>query len=503
MNTTLAKRNVITSILYQLVTVAYGLVVPRLILSSFGSEVNGLVSSLSQFLNYISLLEGGLSGVIMAALYKPLANKDYRKVSGVIKAADNFFKKIATIFVIYTLVLAAVYPFIVTTSFSWGYIFSLTVIISTSVFLQYFFSLSCRLLMNADQHGYVVFSTLILFTILNFAVTFTVINVWPEIHVLKAASALAFLVQPIVFRRYVNRHYPLDGDAEADKDAIAQRWDGFGQNIAFFIHSNTDVVVLTIFSTLNNISVYSVYMLVVSALRTLVTAISSSLAPSLGNSLANMTNREANELFDRYEFGLSVVTTFAFTCGALLVTPFVQVYTRGITDADYYQPIFGYLMMAAEAVYCFRDPYVSVAYVSGKYKETAKYAYIEAVLNIVISVVLVSKFGLVGVAVGTLVAMTYRMISHMQYLAKHLLNRRIGLSIKCMAVYAAIAVLSAGIVNSFVDMNVTDYFGWILSAIETSAIVFAVMIIVLSVFYNRQVKTIITRLIKTRGGSEP
>lgn len=74
MNTTLAKKNVITSIFYQLVTVAYGLIVPRLVLSSFGSEVNGLTSSLSQFLNYINLLEGGLSGVIMAALYKPLAN---------------------------------------------------------------------------------------------------------------------------------------------------------------------------------------------------------------------------------------------------------------------------------------------------------------------------------------------------------------------------------------------------------------------------------------------
>ena len=161
MNTTLAKKNVITSILYQLVTVAYGLVVPRLVLSSFGSEVNGLTSSLSQFLNYISLLEGGLSGVIMAALYKPLANKDYAKVSGVIRAADNFFKKIALIFVVYTIALAAIYPFVVSTSFSWGFIFSLTIIISTSLFIQYFFSLSYRLLINADQKGYIVFSTLI------------------------------------------------------------------------------------------------------------------------------------------------------------------------------------------------------------------------------------------------------------------------------------------------------------------------------------------------------
>lgn len=486
MNTTLAKKNVITSILYQLVTVAYGLVVPRLVLSSFGSEVNGLTSSLSQFLNYISLLEGGLSGVIMAALYKPLANKDYAKVSGVIKAADNFFKKIALIFVVYTLALATIYPFVVSTSFSWGYIFSLTIIISTSLFIQYFFSLSYRLLINADQNGYVVFSTLILFTVVNFLVTLLVINSYPEIHILKAASAIVFIVQPVAFNRYVKKNYKLEKNAKPDEEALAQRWDGFGQNIAFFIHSNTDVVVLTIFSTLSEISVYSVYMLVVTALRTLVTAVSSSLAPSLGNSLAKMSNKEANDLFDSYEFGLSVITTFAFTCGALLVTPFIQVYTRGVTDANYYQPLFGYLMMAAEAVYCFRDPYVTVAYVSGKYKETAKYAYIEAALNIVISVILVSKFGLIGVAIGTLIAMIYRMIAHMIYIAKNLFKRQLTKSLKCLLVYIFIAILSAILSTQLINLNVQNYIDWIIEAVITVLIVVAVMVAVLYMTYRKQ-----------------
>lgn len=486
MNVTLAKRNIITSILYQLVTVAYGLVVPRLVLSSFGSEVNGLTSSLSQFLNYISLLEGGLSGVIMAALYKPLADKDCKKVSGVIKAADNFFKKIAIIFVVYTLALATIYPFVVSTSFSWGYIFSLTLIISTSLFIQYFFSLSYRLLINADQKGYVVFSTLILFTALNFLVTLIVIHAFPEIHILKAASAIVFIVQPVVFNLYVKKNYELDKSAIPDQGAIAQRWDGFGQNIAFFIHSNTDIAVLTVFSTLSEISVYSVYMLVVSALRTLVTAVSSSLAPSLGNSLAKMNNQEANEMFDNYEFGISSITTFAFVCGALLVTPFIQVYTRGVTDANYYQPLFGYLMMAAEAVYCFRDPYVSVAYVSGKYKETAKYAYIEAALNIVISVILVSKFGLIGVAVGTLLAMTYRMVAHMMYVARNLFERDLKKSLKCLFVYSLIALLSAILATRLVNIDVQNYSNWIIEAVGTVLIVVAVMSTVLYIAYRKQ-----------------
>lgn len=498
MNTTLVKKNVVTSVLYQLVTVVYGLVVPRLILSSFGSEVNGLTSSLSQFLNYISLLEGGLSGVIMAALYKPLANKDYTKVSGVIKAADNFFKKIAVIFVVYTLALAAIYPFVVSTSFSWGYIFTLTIIISVSLFIQYFFSLSYRLLINADQKGYVVFSALIGFTLLNFILTLAVVKIWPEIHILKAASAVAYLVQPIVFHEFVKKNYPLETEIEPDKEAIAQRWDGFGQNIAFFIHSNTDVVVLTVFSTLNNVSIYAVYMLAVNALRTLVSAVSSPLAPSLGNSLATMSKEESNSLFDNYEFALSIVTTFAFTCGALLVTPFVQVYTRGVTDTNYYQPLFGYLMMAAEAVYCFRDPYVTVTYVSGKYKETAKYAYIEAALNIIISIILVFQFGLIGVAVGTLLAMTYRMIAHMIYISKNIIEREIQKSLKCLLVYSLIATLSAILVTLLIKIDVQNYFDWIIEAVATVVVVVTVMIAVLHMTYRKQLCLCVKKLTHKR-----
>ena len=40
---------------------------------AYGSDVNGLVSSITQFLGYIALVEGGVGGVIRAALYKPLA----------------------------------------------------------------------------------------------------------------------------------------------------------------------------------------------------------------------------------------------------------------------------------------------------------------------------------------------------------------------------------------------------------------------------------------------
>ena len=131
--------NVGCTMLCQLVTFISGLIVPRLILSTFGSEANGLVSSITQFLNYIALVEGGIGSVVLTALYGPLAKKDDRKISSVLKAAENFFRQIASIFVFYTIALACVYPIVIKSSFSWLYVASLTVILSFTLFTILFF----------------------------------------------------------------------------------------------------------------------------------------------------------------------------------------------------------------------------------------------------------------------------------------------------------------------------------------------------------------------------
>lgn len=65
--------NIICSLLLQVVTIVSGFILPKIIISSLGSETNGLVASINQFLNYVVLLEGGVSGVITASLYQPLS----------------------------------------------------------------------------------------------------------------------------------------------------------------------------------------------------------------------------------------------------------------------------------------------------------------------------------------------------------------------------------------------------------------------------------------------
>ena len=104
------KRNLISSIFNQIFLMLQGFILPRLFITTFGSNINGLVSSITQFLGFISLLEGGLGAVVLAQLYDPIEHHDRHKVSSILNACQSFFNKLSLVFVIYTIVLAFIYP---------------------------------------------------------------------------------------------------------------------------------------------------------------------------------------------------------------------------------------------------------------------------------------------------------------------------------------------------------------------------------------------------------
>ena len=117
--------NTTVSLLHQIIALICGFILPRYFLVCYGSEVNGLISSITQFLGFITLAECGVGAVVQSALYKPLADKNEDEISKIIISAERFFKRIAAILVAYTAVLMVVYPFITIDSFDYFFTMSL------------------------------------------------------------------------------------------------------------------------------------------------------------------------------------------------------------------------------------------------------------------------------------------------------------------------------------------------------------------------------------------
>ena len=380
-----------------------------------------------------------------------------------------------------------VYPFIVNNDFSYWYIFSIILIIAISLFIQYFFSLTYRLLIASDRRGFVVSITQIAFTVINVVLTIVVVKIYPNIHLLKIVSGIAFIIQPVVFGIYVKKHYSLNKKAEKDTEAMKQRWDGFGQNLAYFVHSNTDVVLLSLCLGLSAVSVYSVYVMVINAIQALLIAVSGAFKPIFGHIISTRSKEEVNTVFDYYELGMNIFTTIAFSCCIVLIVPFIGEYTKNITDANYYQPVFAIIMCIAEAMYCYRDPFVAVAYSVGNFKQTAKYAYLEALINIIVSLSLVFVLDLIGVAIGTLLAMIFRMVMHTVYLKNNILNR----PIYKWAIGLFVSTISGGIgvaiIMFCINFAVSSYLDWIIYALITAAIIVPIVLALTFLVYHKKI----------------
>ncbi len=487
-----AVKNIITSLLQQLVTIICGLIVPRAIISTFGSNVNGLIASITQFLGYITLLEAGIGPVIKAALYKPIAKKDKSEIEKILKASQKFFRVISGFFVIYLIVLCFIYPNIVSTEYEAGYTISLIVIIAISTFAEYFFGMVYRLYLQAEQQTYVVSNIQILTTILNTITVIILIKLNANIQVVKLGSALIFVLRPILQNVYVNKKYKINLKNVKEKYELKQKWDGLAQHIAAVIHGNTDIAILTIFSGTTEVSVYSVYMYVITGIKNIVQAIVDGVNASFGNMLAKNEKENLNRSFKTFELFYFTLVTIIYSITMVMILPFVQVYTKGITDANYYRPLFAILITLAEFVWTIRLPYIGLTYTAGHFKETRKGAWVEASTNIILSIILIFKFGLVGVAIGTLVAMAIRTIEFMYHTSKYILERSQKENIKRIIIIfleMLIAIPIGFLISSNIQM--TSYLSWITLAIIVGIISCLVVCTMNAITYRRDLKGLV------------
>ncbi len=463
--------NTATSLMHQAAAIICGFILPRLIMHSFGSEVNGLVNSVTQFLAVISFLELGVGSVVQSSLYKPLAEGDRGTISGIIVSANKFFRLLALILAVYIGFLVAFYPkFIHSASpFSFWYVVGLILAMSISSFAQYYFGVVDRLLLLADQKGYVSYIAQTVTLCLSTVVCVILIKAGAGIQTVKLTGSLIYLLRPIYLRLYVNRHYRIDRRIKYVGEPIKQKWNGVAQHVAAVVLDNTDTVVLTVFSTLSNVSIYSVYYLVISGVKALFTSMTGGIQALLGELWAKQELDELKKTFSWAEWLIHTGAVLIFGCTSSLISPFVAVYTKGIHDADYHVPLFAFLITLANSMHSLRLPYSIMILAGGHYKQTQSNYIIAAVMNLAISVLAVRSFGLIGVAIGTLAAMIFQTIWMAHYVSGTFLKRSVKEFVKHLLTDAVCFAAAYGI-TSLLHLKSVSYFSWIVLAFENAAI---------------------------------
>ncbi len=485
--------NTLTSLILQITVIVSGFIIPRLILSRFGSEVNGLVQSVTNFLGVIAYLELGVGAVVQSALYKPLADCDNNMVSKIYVSASKFFKNLARMLLIYVVILTIAYPMMVNSEFDFAFTGTLIIAMSINSFAQYYFGIANRLLLTADQKGYVQYTAQIVTLIINTIACAVLIHIGASIQIVKLVTSLIYLARPLALYFYVRKHYEIDYNINYTEEPIKQKWNGVAQHIAAIVLDNTDTIVLTIFSTLSNVSIYSVYHLVVYGVKQLVTSLTSGVQSLLGELWARQEQTTLDRVFALTEWGMHTGVTFLFGCTAALAVPFVQVYTKGITDASYSVPVFALLISLAHGFHGLRMPYHIMILAAGHYKQTQKNYIVATLINVVVSVITVNTWGLVGVAIGTLIAMLYQTLWMAWYNSKNLIGWPIKKVIKQLLT-DSVSFITAFYISRFFKLTSITYSAWFLLAIKVALIWLVAALCINFVFYKKNVIWFLTKM---------
>src|SRR5699024_10913180 len=244
-------------------------------------------------------------------------------------------------------------------------------------------------------------SSEIVVIILNLIVSIFLINRGATIEAVKLGSGLVYLLRPLYLSYYVNKNFNIDYKLEVEEDPLPQKWNGVGQHVAYSINNSADVIILTIFSTLENISVYSLYNMVVSAIKLLVSSLTTGIQSFFGNVYASDEINLLNNYFYRIECIVHTGVIYLYGMTPLLISRFVMLHTTSVENISYQGLVCSMLSVKSSTIYSIRTPYNSMVLSAGHFRQTQTSSFIEAGLNIVISVSLVNQLGLVGIAIGT------------------------------------------------------------------------------------------------------
>ena len=190
--------------------------------------------------------------------------------------------------------------------------------------------------------------------------------------------------------------------------------------------------------------------------------------------LARDEKEALSNSFEIYEAVNTALTMAIATVTAILIVPFVGIYTSGINDVNYIEPVFAYMMIGAGAMYCLRMPYGTVVGSVGHYKETRFGAVCEMVINLGFSLVLVRPFGIAGVAAATLLAMAYRTFYLVWYLSRNIIKRPIAKYLKSLFLNLSVCAVGVWIFNEFLTISAKNLIEFLVEALKVSIIVFPV-----------------------------
>ena len=205
-------------------------------------------------------------------------------------------------------------------------------------------------------------------------------------------------------------------------DRLSQRNSVLAHQLSGTVFSSTDAFVLSIFCGLSVVSVYSMYALLFGMVGTLLSNIAGSITFVLGQEMGR-NQKKFVKLQDGFELVYISLSFSLIFVASVYILPFLRLYTGGVNDINYIDPALVILFVSVALIENSRLSSAKAIHVAGHFRKTQWHAWTEMIVNIVVSLIGVLKWGIYGVLIGTIAALLFRANAMIIYANKKILHR--------------------------------------------------------------------------------
>ncbi len=394
----------LTAICSTLLNGLFGLVITKLIITTYGSDFNGLNSTASQFISMLLIIEGGFTLATNVALFKPLANSDYKSINKIMAATKVIFKKIGLYFLLIGIILSIGYAMVLKSDLP-PMIIVLTLlmtVISTSFNL--FYATKYRILLQTEQREYILniikIGTLVLSQVLIIVVIFS----HGHMLLVRFVTMIGAIINSLLIGYACKKYYSfIDFNVEPNFKAIKGTKDVFIQKFTGMIYSTMPIVFIS--ATVGTLfaSVYFVYNSVFTLLKSIIYSLINAPRMGLGKLIAEKNKEYVLKVFIQYEFIVINVMLCLLTTAAVLIIPFISIYTKGINDFEYVDGYIAMLLILITFFEIIHIPSGNIINMSGNFKIARKIQSIASAVLIIFMIFGNLIFGFYGILIAVMI----------------------------------------------------------------------------------------------------
>ncbi len=441
-------KNAIWEMGYYIIVILFGFLAPRYIILSYGSEVNGLTTTIQHIINIVLMLQAGAATASIYSLYKPIAQNDIDAIKDNIASAEAFFKKISYIFSGIIIIVAIVTPFVLNTSLEKIFVFAAMMIMGAKSFIDLYNTAKYRIIFTAYQQKKFISIATLIEQIIYYAMVF--ITLWMHWHYILIYMwfLLGCLVKVICLECMLRKTHPrlVKIKSKSSKGVIGDRNYALINEVSHSFMGSSVTILMSFMYTLAETSVYSIYALVNDALNLIITSLYSAFAPSFGDLYAYNNKKKNADIFSIFQYIFCMFGTFLMMCMLFSIIPFVKIYTSGATDINYVNYTLATIMAVGGVFSVYRIPYNIIVSSCGFFKETYLQPAITAAACICVSILCGKfeySFSLVGLLLFYAINFLYQHIK-LKQLVPYLIKKNI---------FIQLAISLIGVIGTFIIIN--------------------------------------------------